>query len=165
MKKTLLFLALTLLFCTSAFAAKAPVNPIDKAFAKHYNKAVTMVETKYIIDQERTAWENELDNAAVALKGTYKFDEDKARVDNYVDAAKKTALAAGELQWLQWSNIDVPPSEYRSAGTGGPGAVLHTEAMAYRDAALYLISMYNVNTERPAYDYIFKDTITWPLKY
>ncbi len=156
MKKLLLALSLIFLFSSSALAA-VENNPIDKAFAKHWLKVENTVQEKYLADRELTAWRNELDNAATILKKTFKFAEDKARVDNYVTTYKAAAKAASELEWLFWSNTDVPPSENRSSGTGAPGAMMRTESSILREAALGLIARCELGTE--TYKYIFVDDI------
>jgi len=81
-------------FTSTAFAMGNNDNPIDKAFLKDWNEAMSTVEMNYVMGKYAEAWEVEMNHAATVIKGKYEFDEDKTRIDDYIGAYEKVADAA-----------------------------------------------------------------------
>ncbi len=155
MKKLAICSLLCFLFCGSAFAAEKVANPIDEAFARYYEKALSTPEVRGMAERELSAWQEEFANAVALLRAGYKFAEDKNRVDNYVNACQAYAKAAGELEWLEWSDKDQAPGKERTFGTGAPAAMMMAESRVYKFATLDLIRIYLI--ENASYQYIFKE--------
>ncbi|WP_144390867.1 hypothetical protein [Pelosinus sp. UFO1] len=136
----MLFL-LTVCFTSTALAMEGDDNPIDKAFATDINGAVNTVEMNYVAGKYMQAWKAEMDNVAAAIKKEYSYDEDKAGIDNYTTAYEKVADAAGQVEWLNWSNLNENP-KYRSFGTGAASASLFAKAQIYKQATFNLLNTY-----------------------
>ncbi|MCE1249023.1 MAG: hypothetical protein LWY06_20485 [Firmicutes bacterium] len=130
-------------------------NPIDKAFAKDFEKASATAEINYVAEKYHDAWEAELKNAAAQAKKEYKFKEDKQRVDDLVAAYKKLGKIAFDLEMLKWGDTDQNPKD-RSFGTGGPGAAVIAEADILKDATIKLIEHMTKGDGESTYKFIYK---------
>lgn len=146
-KKSLKFLvsmlcALLLGFNNIGFAMQNGDNPIDQAFATQWNEAGSTVEMNYVAEKYMKAWRGEMNHVAGLLKGKYKFDEDKSRIDDYIAAYEKVAGAAIYVEWLNWSNVDQNPAG-RQFGTGAASGSLQAKANIYKQATMNLINAYH----------------------
>lgn len=137
-----------------AMAAGNHDNPIDQAFAKDFNEAMSTVEMNYVAEEYMQAWKAEMNNAAAVIKQQYKFDEDKARVDAYVAAYEQVADAAVYLEWLNWSDTEESP-DCRSFGTGAPSASWTAKANIYKQATLNLLKAYQHHAVDKPYTYAY----------
>jgi len=116
-------------------------NPIDKAFLKDRNEAMSTVEINYVMGKYAEAWQAEMNHAATVIKGKYEFDEDKTRIDDYIEAYEKVAAAAIRVEWLKWSDTTQSP-EGRHFGTGAVSASSSAKANIYKQATFNLINTY-----------------------
>lgn len=166
MKKTFILMTafLALFFVVSgsigAFAQDTWVsleknNPINKAFDKDFEKAQNTVEINYVSEKYDEAWKAEMLNAANLIKKSYKFKEDRQRVDEYVALYDKLAKKAFDLAMLNWSDIDQPPGK-RGFGTGATGAAMGAEAQIYKQAALNLIIHFEGIAGENKYKFLYK---------
>ena len=137
---TMLFL-LVVGFTSTAFAMENNDNPIDEAFLNDRNKAMSTVEINYVMGKYAEAWKAEMNHAATVIKGKYEFDEDKTRIDDYIEAYEKVADAAIRVEWLSWSDTTQSPKG-RHFGTGAVSASLSAKANIYKQAAFNLINTY-----------------------
>lgn len=166
MKKTLILIAafVALFFVVSGsvgafaqdtWAAMEKSNPINKAFDKDFEKAGNTVEINYVSEKYDEAWKAEMLYAASLIKKSYKFKEDRQRVDEYVALYDKLAKKAFDLAMLNWSDIDQPPGK-RGFGTGATGAAMGSEAQIYKQATLNLIIHYQGIGEEKKYKFLYK---------
>lgn len=137
----IVFFFLVVGFTSTAFAMENDDNPIDKAFLKDWNEAMSTVEMNYVMGKYAEAWKGEMNHAATVIKGKYEFDEDKTHIDDYIEAYEKVAAAASRLEWLNWSDTTQNPKE-RYFGTGAGSASLSAKANIYKQATFNLINTY-----------------------
>lgn len=128
-------------FASTAFAMENNDNPIDKAFLKDQNEATSTVEINYVMGKYAEAWKTEMNHAGIVIKEKYKFDEDKKRIDDYIEAYEKVAEAAMHVEWLNWSDTTQNPKG-RNVGTGAIGGSLSAKATIYKQATFNLIMVY-----------------------
>ena len=129
-------------------------NPINKAFDKDFEKANNTVEINYVSEKYDDAWKAEMLYVAGLIKKSYKFKEDRQRVDDYVALYDKLAKKAFDLAMLNWSDIDQPPGK-RGFGTGATGASIGAEAQIYKQATLNLIMHYQGIGEEKKYKFLY----------
>lgn len=158
MKKELICITLVgiiLLFTVGvAEADYEKSNPIDRAFAKDFEQASNTAEINYVAEAYLNAWKAELANVGMLIKKSYKFKEDRTRVDAFIASSRRLGRVAFDLEMLNWLDTSMPPAE-RSFGTGGPGAALGAEARIYKQAALHLISHYATPDEGKKYTFLY----------
>jgi hypothetical protein len=166
MKKTLIIVTslIALLIAVSgsmgAFAQDTWVNleknnPINKAFEKDFEQAGNTAEINYVSEKYSEAWKAEMLHAAGLIKKSYKFKEDRQRVDEYVALCTKLASKAFDLAMLNWGDIDQPPGN-RNFGTGATGAGMGAQARIYKQAALNLIVHYEGTAGEKKYKFLYK---------
>ena len=141
-------------FTNTAMAMDNADNPIDQAFVNDFTQAVATAELNYVSEQYMQAWKAEMDNVAAGIKQQYKFDEDKGRIDTYVAAYERVAVAASSVEWLNWSDRDNDP-KHRSFGTGAASASLSAKANIYKQATLNLITTYQGLSGETKYNYAY----------
>jgi hypothetical protein len=146
-------------FTSTALAMEKDENPIDKAFLKDRNEAMNTVEINYVVEKYAAAWKSEMYHVGASIKGKYQFAEDKARIDDYIEAYEKVADAAIYVEWLNWSDTGQEPMG-RRFGTGAAGASVSAKATIYKQATLNLIIAYqgqegNHPDNSFKYDYLY----------
>ena len=138
---TTMIVVLVVGFANTAFAMENNDNPIDKAFIKDQNEVTSTVEINYVVGKYVEAWKAEMNHAGIVIKEKYKFDEDKKRVDDYIEAYEKVAEAAMHVEWLNWSDTTQSPKG-RTFGTGAISGSFAAKAIIYKQATFNLIAIY-----------------------